>query len=211
MRSQVKARSTHIIAALFSRSLCLLPPFAIAAIVQVRPTGRTKALLVGINYHGSAAELRGCINDVHKMRSFLVSMGFSDSPANMVVRLYVFVCVCLSNPTAASVSPNLDPPTHSRSLFPARALQYLTDDTRDQTYLPTRANIIKGLQWCVLCGTAAAGLSSSRWRSWMPSLLACKPLFPLLCGSSLRLLCDPQAGCRGSARRFAFLPLQRPR
>jgi hypothetical protein len=34
-------------------------------------TGRRKALLVGINYFGSANELRGCINDVKNMSRFL--------------------------------------------------------------------------------------------------------------------------------------------
>eukprot|EP00927_Polykrikos_kofoidii_P035888 TRINITY_DN30389_c0_g1_i1.p1 TRINITY_DN30389_c0_g1~~TRINITY_DN30389_c0_g1_i1.p1 ORF type:complete len:524 (-),score=83.64 TRINITY_DN30389_c0_g1_i1:26-1597(-) len=36
-----------------------------------KPTGRNRALLVGINYFGSRAELRGCINDVHNMRRLL--------------------------------------------------------------------------------------------------------------------------------------------
>ncbi|KAK6456705.1 caspase domain-containing protein [Scheffersomyces xylosifermentans] len=35
-------------------------------------SGRKKALLVGINYFGSQNELRGCVNDVKNMSSFLV-------------------------------------------------------------------------------------------------------------------------------------------
>ena len=31
-----------------------------------------KALLVGINYNGTSSQLNGCINDVHKMYSYLI-------------------------------------------------------------------------------------------------------------------------------------------
>lgn len=34
-------------------------------------TGRRKALLVGINYFGQRGQLRGCINDVRNMSSYL--------------------------------------------------------------------------------------------------------------------------------------------
>src|SRR5277367_3564546 len=34
-------------------------------------TGRRKALLIGINYFGQSAQLRGCINDVKNMSTFL--------------------------------------------------------------------------------------------------------------------------------------------
>jgi len=43
---------------------------------NVKPTGRRKALLVGCNYPGTSAELRGCVNDVHAMRDLLSSVGF---------------------------------------------------------------------------------------------------------------------------------------
>ncbi|KFA67264.1 hypothetical protein S40285_06716 [Stachybotrys chlorohalonatus IBT 40285] len=36
-------------------------------------TGKRKALLIGINYFGQEGELRGCINDVHNVSSFLVN------------------------------------------------------------------------------------------------------------------------------------------
>ncbi|CAJ1440356.1 unnamed protein product, partial [Effrenium voratum] len=36
-----------------------------------RPTGRKKALLIGCNYFGTRAELRGCINDVHNLHRLL--------------------------------------------------------------------------------------------------------------------------------------------
>ncbi|KAM0521834.1 hypothetical protein ACHAPE_002396 [Trichoderma viride] len=35
-------------------------------------TGKRKALLIGINYFGSKAELKGCINDVHNVSAFLI-------------------------------------------------------------------------------------------------------------------------------------------
>lgn len=34
-------------------------------------TGRRKALLIGINYFGQRGQLRGCINDVRNMTSYL--------------------------------------------------------------------------------------------------------------------------------------------
>jgi hypothetical protein len=36
-------------------------------------TGNKKSLFVGINYFGSKAELRGCINDVHNIKEFVVT------------------------------------------------------------------------------------------------------------------------------------------
>ncbi|KAK1242792.1 hypothetical protein MKX08_005604 [Trichoderma sp. CBMAI-0020] len=36
-------------------------------------TGKRKALLIGINYFGSKAELKGCINDVHNVSNFLIN------------------------------------------------------------------------------------------------------------------------------------------
>ncbi|RUS25121.1 hypothetical protein BC938DRAFT_472596 [Jimgerdemannia flammicorona] len=35
--------------------------------------GRKRALLIGINYFGSQNELKGCINDVHNMKRFLIT------------------------------------------------------------------------------------------------------------------------------------------
>lgn len=35
-------------------------------------TGRRKALLIGINYFGQSGQLRGCINDVQNVSSFLI-------------------------------------------------------------------------------------------------------------------------------------------
>lgn len=48
-------------------------------------TGRRKALLIGINYYQTSAELKGCINDVRAMRSVLLDRGWKDTPDTMVV------------------------------------------------------------------------------------------------------------------------------
>lgn len=41
-------------------------------------TGRRKALLVGINYIGTQNQLRGCINDVHNVKNYLVQNGYDE-------------------------------------------------------------------------------------------------------------------------------------
>eukprot|EP01066_Platyproteum_vivax_P011582 Platyproteum_vivax@DN5255_c0_g1_i1.p1 len=49
------------------------------------PTGRKKALLIGINYIGSKATLRGCINDVTNMREVIMKhYDFRGSTDSMV-------------------------------------------------------------------------------------------------------------------------------
>ena len=80
---------------------------------EVIPTGRKKALLIGINYTGTRCALQGCVNDVYEMRKHLLSNGFSEDTESMIL---------------------------------------MTDDQRYGTFannvkLPTRANIIKGMQW----------------------------------------------------------------
>jgi len=49
-------------------------------------TGRKKALCVGINYTGTDAELRGCINDARNMKQFLMSR-FGFKPDDIVMLL----------------------------------------------------------------------------------------------------------------------------
>jgi hypothetical protein len=52
---------------------------------QMSPcTGRRKALLIGINYFGQRGQLRGCINDVKNMSSFL-NERFSYKREDMVI------------------------------------------------------------------------------------------------------------------------------
>ncbi|CAO1621815.1 unnamed protein product [Parajaminaea phylloscopi] len=45
--------------------------------------GKRKALLIGINYTGTSAELRGCWNDVDNIRRFLLARGYKED--DMVV------------------------------------------------------------------------------------------------------------------------------
>lgn len=46
-------------------------------------TGKRKALLIGINYKGSRAELRGCWNDVQNIKRFIMARGYKEE--DMVV------------------------------------------------------------------------------------------------------------------------------
>ncbi|CDJ57918.1 metacaspase 1 precursor, putative [Eimeria maxima] len=48
--------------------------------------GRRKALLIGINYFGTEAELRGCVNDAKRMQQLLRGLyGFGSGPTEMVL------------------------------------------------------------------------------------------------------------------------------
>jgi len=57
-----------------SRPSAIKPPWQAPSVGgrPPRPTGRRRALLVGVNYPGTRAELRGCINDVHNLNRLLV-------------------------------------------------------------------------------------------------------------------------------------------
>lgn len=49
-------------------------------------SGQRKALLIGINYKGTSAALKGCVLDVERMKHLLCSLlGFRDSSTEMVV------------------------------------------------------------------------------------------------------------------------------
>ena len=43
-----------------------------------------RALLIGINYYGTSAELRGCINDVKNMRKYLLTRGYRKSDIHIL-------------------------------------------------------------------------------------------------------------------------------
>merc|ERR1719330_415470 len=58
-----------------SRSMDLRSPFSVQ---HAEPSGRCRALLVGINYPGTNAELRGCHNDVETMKTYLLDHGYSE-------------------------------------------------------------------------------------------------------------------------------------
>eukprot|EP00672_Neobodo_designis_P013882 CAMPEP_0174856780 /NCGR_PEP_ID=MMETSP1114-20130205/36215_1 /TAXON_ID=312471 /ORGANISM="Neobodo designis, Strain CCAP 1951/1" /LENGTH=370 /DNA_ID=CAMNT_0016091585 /DNA_START=54 /DNA_END=1166 /DNA_ORIENTATION=- len=54
-------------------------------VMNPNPSGRTRAVLIGINYYGQKGELSGCVNDVRQMKNFLVSQGFRDTPDCMQI------------------------------------------------------------------------------------------------------------------------------
>lgn len=61
------------------------PPAPAPAPAPPGQQSQRKALLIGINYTGTRAQLRGCLNDVRQMRALLPGLGFPDNPAQMVV------------------------------------------------------------------------------------------------------------------------------
>jgi len=85
----------------------------------ILPSGRCRALIIGINYTGTKAELKGCANDAINMKKLLVQSGFNDDPTHMVV---------LSDDESAigeEAKGNMD------------------------AFMPTAANIRRGMQWLV--------------------------------------------------------------
>eukprot|EP01001_Neometanema_parovale_P007500 NODE_3800_length_1161_cov_46.005780_g3614_i0.p1 GENE.NODE_3800_length_1161_cov_46.005780_g3614_i0~~NODE_3800_length_1161_cov_46.005780_g3614_i0.p1 ORF type:complete len:348 (-),score=98.54 NODE_3800_length_1161_cov_46.005780_g3614_i0:56-1099(-) len=54
-------------------------------IIQPNGNGRTKALLVGINYFGQQGELHGCVNDVLTMRQNIINFGFDENNMRILV------------------------------------------------------------------------------------------------------------------------------
>ncbi|KAJ3131247.1 hypothetical protein HK100_006593 [Physocladia obscura] len=53
---------------------------------QFRPSGRKKALLVGINYTGSQVALEGCVNDANNLRNLLIRQyGFKSDKQSMLI------------------------------------------------------------------------------------------------------------------------------
>lgn len=52
---------------------------------QLSLTGKKRALLIGINYIGQKGELRGCINDVIKIKEYLIGQGFHEGEDNMLI------------------------------------------------------------------------------------------------------------------------------
>jgi hypothetical protein len=86
-------------------------------IAKVKHTGRIKCLLIGINYKGSTRPLKGCVNDVFKMRNLLLRNGIRDDNKHLMM----MIDDEFSNQLVES----------------------------SNVVLPTKKNIIKGLQWLV--------------------------------------------------------------
>lgn len=53
------------------------------SVVNPQSNGRTRAVLIGINYTGQKGELNGCVNDVKMMKNFITQRGFNDAPSHM--------------------------------------------------------------------------------------------------------------------------------
>ncbi|KAJ2913969.1 hypothetical protein MD484_g6443, partial [Candolleomyces efflorescens] len=87
-------------------------------------TGHKKALLIGINYVGTDAELRGCVNDVLNLRKFITG-GFTNPLAR---RRYIH-----SLPS-------------ERWGYDNSNIVTLTDDKKVSTISPTKANILAQLR-----------------------------------------------------------------
>lgn len=70
-------------------------------------------MLIGINYFGTSAELKGCINDVHNIRDFLTTM------YNFRVDDMVILTDDQQNPQSIPTKQNM-----------IRAMQWLVHDAR---------------------------------------------------------------------------------
>lgn len=61
-----------------------VPHLPITSMSNVHASGRRRALLIGINYKGTRAALRGCVNDANNMERLLVQHGFPRDSCHMV-------------------------------------------------------------------------------------------------------------------------------
>lgn len=75
--------------------------------------GRKRALLIGINYFGTSAELKGCINDVENIKHFLVTL-YNFNEQDMVI-----LTDNQTNPQNMPTKQNI-----------VRAMQWLVHDSR---------------------------------------------------------------------------------
>lgn len=87
------------------------------SLAKVKTNGRMKCLLIGINYKGSRSPLKGCVNDVFKMRNLLLRNGVRDDDRHLML---------------------LIDDEFSNGMTQA-----------SNTVLPTKENILKGLQWLI--------------------------------------------------------------
>lgn len=61
-----------------------VPSVPLTSMANVPASGRRRALLIGINYKGTRAALRGCINDANNMQRLLIQHGFPNDSCHMV-------------------------------------------------------------------------------------------------------------------------------
>jgi hypothetical protein len=76
-------------------------------------SGRKRALLIGINYFRTSAELKGCINDVHNIKNFLMTL-YNFREEDMVV-----LTDDQANPRSIPTKQNI-----------IQAMQWLVNDSR---------------------------------------------------------------------------------
>lgn len=55
------------------------------SIQNPEPSGQYRALLIGINYVGSSAELRGCHNDIETMTRYITDQGYADGEMKILL------------------------------------------------------------------------------------------------------------------------------
>jgi len=103
------------------------PPLRMQPVAQhefnqgnITASGRRRALLIGINYPGTKAELRGCANDAINMKRLLIQNGFQDDSTHMLL---------LSDNQSATGGGRWG--------------------GSNKSSLPTAANIRRGMQWLV--------------------------------------------------------------
>eukprot|EP00928_Gymnodinium_smaydae_P056269 TRINITY_DN39679_c0_g1_i1.p1 TRINITY_DN39679_c0_g1~~TRINITY_DN39679_c0_g1_i1.p1 ORF type:complete len:390 (-),score=35.62 TRINITY_DN39679_c0_g1_i1:139-1257(-) len=65
-----------------TRSIDLKAPFSV---LNQKPSGRRRALLIGINYKGSRCPLNGCHNDVETMRRYLAKQGYKSNEMKLLM------------------------------------------------------------------------------------------------------------------------------
>jgi hypothetical protein len=97
--------------------------------------GKRKALLIGINYAGTRAELRGCWNDVENMKQFIMR-AFSLLPLSLhspQLRLRLARAAGLTPPPRVCLA--------GRG-YKAEDMVVLTDQSRDPRSIPTRQNMV---------------------------------------------------------------------
>lgn len=83
----LRAQYTNNIASLTSelnRNVAIINMYQPATISISTSTANKRALLIGINYVGTANELRGCINDVLSIKERLLQNGFSSTNITML-------------------------------------------------------------------------------------------------------------------------------
>lgn len=81
---------------------------------QIGAQMKKRALIVGCNYPGSSAPLRGCVNDAHTMRALLVEH-FGFDPADITLMLDTDPST--TSPTGANIKAS----TRRPLCWPARA------------------------------------------------------------------------------------------